>query len=656
MWPSSFSVFSGRPCPEGNRCVVPNCIFAHDRTLVSPQQPTFTPSQKHANEEPPTKRLRLDQNAEQPSAGPTEELSGAEETPIFTGLRAAQPPSVTTKPAATARTVSNPSLSNGKSDTTALRTATKPVSPPPKKSTTAAAPEPEAEVSLLPRKVQNEPVAFQIRLSRLKVLHGFMTPLNNKVATAVKPATKALHLTPNQLRKLAVDEEEKIARENPTVYDNVIKHRMAAFKKMNVDDWVKMRREAVAKDTVETPKKPPPKKVDTGMSLKEEVVFLTSFYASESSLEAHGFITKQPSDAELEECKKAQIASDSWEVCDRCGTRFQAFQERREKDGALTSGGKCQHHWGKKIYPKRSKGEEPGPAKFSCCNQTMGTPGCTINETHVYKFTDVNRMSLVMPFIKTPANEQVEAKTAVCFDCEMGYTTQGFELLRLTVVSWPSHRPIIDVLVRPLGYILDLNTQWSGVTMDQFLNAKPYDPQNPKPKRTELRIVESPYAARDLFLKYVSPSTPVLGHALENDLNVIRLIHPTIVDTVILFPTRHGLPYRHGLKTLAKQHLDLDVQQGGASGHDSYEDARTTGELIRFKVAQKWKRLKEEGWTIGEDGVYPPLPIGLPPPPSAPAAPSMVAMPEMEDEDVATGEKRKLELLKAQWAEEDSID
>jgi hypothetical protein len=101
----------------------------------------------------------------------------------------------------------------------------------------------------------------------------------------------------------------------------------------------------------------------------------------------------------------------------------------------------------------------------------------------VYNVKDPNRLSLIMPFIETPENDKVPKDTAVCFDCEMGYTTNGLEMLRLTVITWPQHKPLIDVLVRPLGHVLDFNTRFSGITADQFLNAKPYDAANPKPIR-----------------------------------------------------------------------------------------------------------------------------------------------------------------------------
>lgn len=493
----------------------------------------------------------------------------------------------------------------------------------------------------MPRKLTKEPATLTKRIALLKALHTYMKPQNDKLIKAVKPEIKALHLSQNQLNKLAVDEEEKIAREHPSVYENILKQRLVKLKSMTPEIWVKERREAVAKEKGDAPKKAPPKKVDTGLTPKEEITFLSLLQCPQTGLDAHGYVTSLPTEEELIEAQKVLETAGFWEECDRCSTRFQVFPERREEDGALTTGGQCRHHWGKRIFPKRSKGAVPEPTKLTCCNEAVGSPGCATHETHVFNVKSSKRLSLIMPFVETPDNNKATPHTAVCFDCEMGYTTNGLEMLRLTVVSWPMHKPIIDVLVRPLGHLLDVNTRFSGVTADQFLNAKPYDPADPKPVRNDLRIVESTYAARDLFLSHISPSTPVLGHALENDLNTIRLIHPNIIDTVLLYPTRQGLPYRHGLRNLAKMHLGEEIQQGGAAGHDSFEDARTTGELVRFKIKEKWKLMKPDGWVIREDGVFPPMPAGTPPP-QAPVA-SMIPTATTAVLEGKPAEKRKLD-------------
>ncbi|KAJ4993312.1 RNA exonuclease [Stagonosporopsis vannaccii] len=640
MWPSvpAFRRFGNVSCPAGTKCELPYCIFSHD-AVRREIAPCSTASSNALDGEPAAKRQKLDDATDEFS----DTAPNAPTLPraVFTGLSASKDkPAVANKSTGTATTASA-SMNVEKDAVTLPQSAVRPVSPPPKASAAPASPVSSGPVALMPRKLVKEPAIFTRRLTLLKMLHSFMKPLNDKMAKAVKAEIKALHMDPNQLNKVAVDEEEQIAKANPAVYENVLKQRLFKLKKMTPEEWVKERFEARARERGLPPKKPPPKRVDTGLTPKEEVIFLSTLICSQIGLDAHGYVTKLPTTEQLDQARAAQVSAEFWEVCDRCNTRFQVFPERREEDGALTTGGQCTHHWGKRIYPKRSKNAGPEPTTFSCCNEPVGSPGCTTYETHVYKISDPKRLSLVMPFIETPENHSASNDIAVCFDCEMGYTTHGLELMRLTAISWPQHKPLVDVLVRPIGHLLDVNTRFSGITTDQFLNAKPYDPANPQPKRNDLRIVESPYAARDLFLNHVTTTTPVLGHALENDLNTLRIIHPNIIDTVLLFPHKRGLPLRHGLRALAKEKLDLDIQQGGAAGHDSFEDAKTTGELIRFKVAEKWKQLKHDGWEIRDGGVFPPIP-GTPPP-QVPTAPPMMPTAPMAVLDGKPAEKRKFE-------------
>ena len=199
------------------------------------------------------------------------------------------------------------------------------------------------------------------------------------------------------------------------------------------------------------------------------------------------------------------------------------------------------------------------------------------------------------------------SNSAVCYDCEMGYTVYGLELIRLTAVSWPDGEELLDVLVRPLGAVLDLNSRYSGVYPKDFLAAKPYEEaKNLEKGSKELLIVESPQAARQLLFRFLSPRTPLIGHAIENDLNTTRIIHPAIIDTVLLFPHPSGLPRRRALKALAKQVLDRDIQIGhGSAGHDSREDALATGDLVRWQVGRKWKELQKEGWKFVEGKLVP---------------------------------------------------
>ena len=48
----------------------------------------------------------------------------------------------------------------------------------------------------------------------------------------------------------------------------------------------------------------------------------------------------------------------------------------------------------------------------------------------------------------------------------------------------------------------------------------------------------------------INSETIIIGHALDNDLKTLRMVHYRCVDTAILFPHRSGPPYRRALRDL----------------------------------------------------------------------------------------------------------
>jgi hypothetical protein len=196
----------------------------------------------------------------------------------------------------------------------------------------------------------------------------------------------------------------------------------------------------------------------------------------------------------------------------------------------------------------------------------------------------------------------------------MGYTTLGMEMIRLSALSWPEGEELIDVLVRPVGEVLDLNTRFSGVSLSQFNKAIPFESNTEErgdstsedgDLEPELMKVESPAAARKLLFDQIDQNTALIGHAVDNDLNVLRVIHPFIVDTVLLYPHPRGLPARYGLKMLTNKYLQRDIQHLD-TGHDSKEDAKATGELVRLKAAEKWGKMRNESWKFEKGLLIPP--------------------------------------------------
>jgi RNA exonuclease 1 len=84
------------------------------------------------------------------------------------------------------------------------------------------------------------------------------------------------------------------------------------------------------------------------------------------------------------------------------------------------------------------------------------------------------------------------------------------------------------------------------------------------------------------LLSLLTPSAVLVGHSLESDLNALKMTHPFIVDTALLYPHPRGLPLRSSLKFLANKYLKREIQQG-TNGHDSVEDSRAALDLVRLK-------------------------------------------------------------------------
>jgi DNA polymerase III epsilon subunit-like protein len=594
-------------CPRGKECTLLKCLFLHPNgTNEAAAQDLIS-----AETGPAAKRPRLASKTDAPH-------SPHREQPLEMGGRESKPPVSKQSSVADVSHVQSTIEENVNSSSHADPSQSPQEEPVKPKDAPAKLPQlPPRQApkeSLNPRMIKTAPATHTTRTAILKKLHSSMTAQNEKLRKDPNSSNRCFVLTPNELITMALDEEEKFAREHPGVYGNVIKLRIVRITKMKIDDWVK---EVMAHlngryykiNPVQKPR-PGPKPINTGLTPAGEIEIVSRLVTSLAGLEEHGYVTKAPTKTEIESAQRGVDESKGWEKCDRCGQRFQVFPGRRE-DGALTSGGQCNYHPGRPVHPPRKKTDHAtGPAQpyFPCCNESIGaSTGCTKANTHVFKISEAKRLASILQFKTTPPQPDKGPLEPVSIDCEMGYTTLGLEMIRLTAVSWPGGRSLLDVLVRPTGEVLDLNTRFSGVTPQHYASAKPYGnsvssseltPTDEEEKSTlTLQLVNSPAEARELLLSLLQPETPLIGHAIDNDLNVCRIIHPTVVDTVLLYPHPRGLPIRIGLKALAERHLGREIQVGD-NGHDSREDAIATGDLVRVKIGERMKNLQKQGWKI----------------------------------------------------------
>ena len=137
-------------------------------------------------------------------------------------------------------------------------------------------------------------------------------------------------------------------------------------------------------------------------------------------------------------------------------------------------------------------------------------------------------------------------------DCEMIYTTGGLQLARVSLVDgegkqvfdefvrMPEGVKVIDYITRLVFYLslyfslsLIFPNRWSGITPELLQSA-----------------VLDLTGIRQALRSFIGSKTILIGHALDNDLKSLRMVHHRVVDTSVLFPHKAGAPFRRALRDL----------------------------------------------------------------------------------------------------------
>ncbi|KAK7066222.1 hypothetical protein SK128_027807, partial [Halocaridina rubra] len=237
------------------------------------------------------------------------------------------------------------------------------------------------------------------------------------------------------------------------------------------------------------------------------------------------------------------------EKCKRCKQNFIVAENGNRS---------CEYH-SKKLVLRRD-----GRLHYQCCNSMKGADGCTKATYHVFHHL---RSGLNGPLDGFSCTK--EGKPRIFgVDCEMVYTSKGFELARVTVVCI-SGTVVLDVYVKPEGTVFDYNTQFSGITANHLETALSF------------------HETREKVLHLVTSNSILIGHSLEGDLAALRLVHRNVIDTALIFNVPQSsqgcsgsLPHKQSLKSLTKRHLGRDIQKGGSKGHDSMEDVTAALDLV----------------------------------------------------------------------------
>lgn len=136
------------------------------------------------------------------------------------------------------------------------------------------------------------------------------------------------------------------------------------------------------------------------------------------------------------------------------------------------------------------------------------------------------------------------------------------------------HNVLINELVKPTDEITDYVTHISGVSEQSLLNIT-----------TTLSDIQKK------ILLHVNGDIILVGHGLVNDMKCLKMRHPYIIDTAVIYHHKNGPPYKPSLRDLTTRYLkrtiqirDEDKKPGDVQGHDPCEDAVASLELLERKL------------------------------------------------------------------------
>ncbi|KAJ1501587.1 RNA exonuclease 3, partial [Coelomomyces lativittatus] len=239
-------------------------------------------------------------------------------------------------------------------------------------------------------------------------------------------------------------------------------------------------------------------KVPLGLFQDLTYADLVPWFPSDATLIQHGFPT----------CDKA-YASDNISLpldsftCDRCSTSF-------SQDSWKENEHPCVYHW-QRI---------DGKGILLCCGRSS-LPGC-VTGPHVYSISNIAQLHLQIPYLVSSPTATINLPPLpplypiLVMTTQVCYTTSGQELAQICVLTHTGE-PVIQELCQPSTPILDLNTKVTGIhSLEQ----------------AQFTLEE----IRNKVLQLMNEDTVIIGHALQHSFNALRLIHPTVIDTSILFP------------------------------------------------------------------------------------------------------------------------
>ncbi|KAL4900159.1 hypothetical protein BDW74DRAFT_162458 [Aspergillus multicolor] len=284
---------------------------------------------------------------------------------------------------------------------------------------------------------------------------------------------------------------------------------------------------------------------------------------SNECLSAEHYWTQPPSATEIDMTRK----------CNDCGV----VKRKSTTDAAESV---CRFHPAKKSFERgiiRGRGGgASNDARCANCPRVGNKGGCIVRRAHDFAAPDAKLREMQQtPTSTSRSSPDPSARKAVVIDCEMvgvlgANARETSEVVRLCAVDFLTGEVLIDTYVAPMGRIISWRTKFSGVTAALM-----------REMTRRGRVVSGWRAARSLLWQFVDAHTVLIGHGLNNDLAVLRIVHTLVVDSAVITRLAVGEDCRRhwALKVLMQRFLGLGIQTG-RNGHDCLEDTFAAREVV----------------------------------------------------------------------------
>ncbi|KAH0363582.1 hypothetical protein KCU65_g7344, partial [Aureobasidium melanogenum] len=225
-----------------------------------------------------------------------------------------------------------------------------------------------------------------------------------------------------------------------------------------------------------------------------------------------------------------------------------------------------------------------------------GVKGCSIAKNGMHSFGGIAHLTTLYENFEHPpavsSSSLTTKRRAIALDCEMagGRVCDGLvnQLIQLTAIDYFSGEVLISALVKPTLDIQQWRTEIHGVSRSMMSRAID--------NGTALMDV---FHARQLLFSFMNRNTILVGHALHNDLNVLKIAHDRCVDSEVLAKAAINRAGQNGvgLQKLCDELLGLSVQR--EASHSCLEDSFAAREAVIYMVSHPedlsfWAKAKQK--------------------------------------------------------------